>query len=153
MAVECYSACVNLLFGLNIYGDFAAGCFPGPLIINTAGDKPLKEDYHTAQLLGLILELLSFCVEHHTYHIKNFILQKDLLERILVLMKSNHTFLVLGALRFVRKAIAMKDEFYNRRVIFLIGPIGSLAQLHNLSGRVSTRLTLRDKLGEHLKCI
>lgn len=88
--------------------------FTGPLIMNTAGDKPLKEDYHTAQLLGLILELLSFCVEHHTYHIKNFILQKDLLERILVLMKSNHTFLVLGALRFVRKAIAMKDEFYNR---------------------------------------
>lgn len=85
-----------------------------PLLANTVGDKPAKEDYHTAQLLGLILELLSFCVEHHTYHIKNFILQKDLLERILVLMKSTHTFLVLGALRFVRKAIAMKDEFYNR---------------------------------------
>lgn len=98
--------CINVIVVFSISS--------GPLIINTAGDKPLKEDYHTAQLLGLILELLSFCVEHHTYHIKNFILQKDLLERILVLMKSNHTFLVLGALRFVRKAIAMKDEFYNR---------------------------------------
>jgi protein phosphatase-4 regulatory subunit 3 len=47
------------------------------------------------QLLSLILELLSFCVEHHTYHIKNYILHKDLLRRILVLMNSRHTFLVL----------------------------------------------------------
>ena len=49
----------------------------------------------TVQLLSLILELLSFCVEHHTYHIKNYILHKDLLRRILVLMNSRHTFLVL----------------------------------------------------------
>ena len=44
-------------------------------------------------MLGLILELLSFFVEHHTYHIKNYILAKDLLRRILVLIKSRHTFL------------------------------------------------------------
>merc|ERR1712071_17251 len=61
-----------------------------------------KEDYPTVQLLGLILELLSFCVEHHTYHIKNYILNRDLLRRILVLMRSRHTFLVLSALRFLR---------------------------------------------------
>lgn len=83
---------------------------------NTLNDKPANEDYHTVQLLGLVLELLSFCVEHHTYHIKNCILNKDLLRRILVLMKSTHTFLVLGALRFLRKIIALKDEFYNRSV-------------------------------------
>lgn len=77
---------------------------------------PQCEDYQTVQLLGLVLELLSFCVEHHTYHIKNFILQKDLLKRVLVLMKSSHTFLVLGALRLLRKIIALKDEFYNRLV-------------------------------------
>lgn len=84
---------------------------------NTAHDKPQKEDYRSVQLLGLILELLSFCVEHHTYHIKNCILNKDLLRRILVLMKSTHKFLVLGALRFMRKLIALKDEFYNRYII------------------------------------
>lgn len=85
-----------------------------PLLQNTVDEKPQKEDYQTVQLLGLVLELLSFCVEHHTYHIKNFIFQKDLLKRILVLMKSTHTFLVLGALRLLRKIIALKDEFYNR---------------------------------------
>lgn len=78
------------------------------------GDTPQNEDYQTVQLLGLILELLAFCVEHHTYHIKNFILQKDLLKRVLVLMKSTHTFLVLCALRLLRKILALKDEFYNR---------------------------------------
>lgn len=42
---------------------------------------------------------------------------QDLLRRILVLMRSSHTFLVLGALRFMRKIIALKDEFYNRYII------------------------------------
>lgn len=88
-----------------------------PLLKNTAHGEPQKEDYQTVQLLGLILELLSFCVEHHTYHIKNCILNKDLLRRILVLMKSTHKFLVLCALRFMRKLIALKDEFYNRYII------------------------------------
>ncbi|KAK9687406.1 Phosphatase 4 regulatory subunit 3 [Popillia japonica] len=91
--------------------------FSAPLLENTAHGEPQKEDYQTVQLLGLILELLSFCVEHHTYHIKNCILNKDLLRRILVLMKSTHKFLVLCALRFMRKLIALKDEFYNRYII------------------------------------
>ena len=84
---------------------------------NTAGESPERMDSCTVQLLSLILELLSFCVEHHTYHIKNYILHKDLLRRILVLMRSKHTFLVLCALRFMRKIIALKDEFYNRYII------------------------------------
>lgn len=83
-------------------------------MVNTASDKPASENYHTVQLLALVLELLSFCVEHHSYHIKNCILNKDLLRRILILMKSTHTFLVLGALRFLRKIASLKDEFYNR---------------------------------------
>lgn len=85
-----------------------------PLLLNTISERPQTEDYQTAQLLGIVLDILSFCVEHHTYHIKNFIIQKDLLKRILVLMKSSHTFLVLGALRLLRKIVALKDEFYNR---------------------------------------
>lgn len=91
--------------------------FVAPLMLNTMGDRPQNEDYQTAQLLGIVLDILSFCVEHHSYHIKNFLLQKDLLKRILVLMKSSHTFLVLGALRLLRKIIALKDEFYNRWVL------------------------------------
>ena len=53
------------------------------------------EDYRIAQLENLILDFLSFCVERHTYHIKNYIIHKDLLKRILVLLKSKHQFLAL----------------------------------------------------------
>jgi protein phosphatase-4 regulatory subunit 3 len=68
-----------------------------PLLSNTTSEEgPEKEDYATAQLLALVLELLAFCVEHHSYHVKNCILNKDLLRRVLVLMRSKHTFLVLS---------------------------------------------------------
>ncbi|ELK18120.1 Serine/threonine-protein phosphatase 4 regulatory subunit 3B [Pteropus alecto] len=79
--------------------------------------KDCLDDYQTAQLLGLILELLTFCVQHHTYYIKNYILSKDLLRRVLILMKSKHTFLVLCAVRFMRRIIGHKDELYNRYII------------------------------------
>lgn len=102
---------------LNFFYKHSVQILIAPLLENTAQGEPQKEDYQTVQLLGLILELLSFCVEHHTYHIKNCILNKDLLRRILVLMKSTHKFLVLCALRFMRKLIALKDEFYNRYII------------------------------------
>lgn len=102
---------------LNFFYKHSVQILIAPLLENTVDDTPQKEDYRSVQLLGLILELLSFCVEHHTYHIKNCILNKDLLRRILVLMKSTHKFLVLCALRFMRKLIALKDEFYNRYII------------------------------------
>ena len=68
----------------------------------------------TVQLLSLVLELLSFCVEHHTYHIKNYILHKDLLRRILVLMNSRHTFLVLCkfCLKFPKRFYLHKLHVY-----------------------------------------
>merc|ERR1719420_1696190 len=103
---------------LNHFYKHCMHVFVAPLLSNTV-DSPDKSDSNTVQVqvLGLILELLSFFVEHHTYHIKNYILHKDLLRRILVLIKSRHTFLKLCALRFMRKIIALKDEFYNRYII------------------------------------
>ncbi|CAJ0956527.1 unnamed protein product [Ranitomeya imitator] len=103
----------------------------GPALIPNLGTKaaactayrcqdykgPSEDNYQTAQLLALILELLTFCVEHHTYHIKNYIMNKDLLRRVLILMNSKHTFLALCALRFMRRIIGLKDEFYNRYII------------------------------------
>lgn len=88
-----------------------------PLLSSTSGDKPAKDDYQNAHLLSIILELITFSVEHHTYQVKNYILNKDLLRRILVLLKSRHTFLALAALRFMRKIISMMDEFYHRYII------------------------------------
>ncbi|XP_062979869.1 serine/threonine-protein phosphatase 4 regulatory subunit 3B isoform X1 [Elgaria multicarinata webbii] len=115
---------------LNFFYNHCMHVLTAPLLANTSEDKSDKDavvgsnksnticpdNYQTAQLLALILELLTFCVEHHTYHIKNYIMNKDLLRRVLVLMNSKHTFLALCALRFMRRIIGLKDEFYNRYI-------------------------------------
>ncbi|KFP31589.1 Serine/threonine-protein phosphatase 4 regulatory subunit 3B, partial [Colius striatus] len=115
---------------LNFFYNHCMHVLTAPLLANTAEEKCEKDavvgstksnticpdNYQTAQLLALILELLTFCVEHHTYHIKNYIMNKDLLRRVLVLMNSKHTFLALCALRFMRRIIGLKDEFYNRYI-------------------------------------
>ncbi|KFV68540.1 Serine/threonine-protein phosphatase 4 regulatory subunit 3B [Dryobates pubescens] len=115
---------------LNFFYNHCMHVLTAPLLANTSEDKCAKDavvgsaksnticpdNYQTAQLLALILELLTFCVEHHTYHIKNYIMNKDLLRRVLVLMNSKHTFLALCALRFMRRIIGLKDEFYNRYI-------------------------------------
>ena len=131
-----YTVFILTLFDNDLTPHFKS-VFIAPLLSNTGAGSPEKTDSCTVQVdlvplavlltqfqlnfdpkvLGLILELLSFFVEHHTYHIKNYILAKDLLRRILVLIKSRHTFLKLCALRFMRKIIALKDEFYNRYII------------------------------------
>ena len=49
-----------------------------------------------AMLLSHVLDLLSLCVERHSYHIRNYILKKDVLGRVLVLMTSSHGHLSLG---------------------------------------------------------
>ncbi|NXT91057.1 P4R3B phosphatase, partial [Anhinga rufa] len=90
--------------------------FSDAVVGSTKSNTICPDNYQTAQLLALILELLTFCVEHHTYHIKNYIMNKDLLRRVLVLMNSKHTFLALCALRFMRRIIGLKDEFYNRYI-------------------------------------
>ncbi|NWY23632.1 P4R3B phosphatase, partial [Pheucticus melanocephalus] len=76
----------------------------------------LVDNYQTAEILASVLELLSFCVERHKYHMKIFIIKKDLLRRTLVLMKSKHKFLALCALRFMRRIIGLKDELYNHYI-------------------------------------
>lgn len=83
-----------------------------PLYANTADGKPSRDDYKTAMLLSLILDLITFCLERHSFHIKNYVLNKDLFTRVLILMKSKHSFLALTALRLIRKVVALKDEFY-----------------------------------------
>uniref|UniRef100_A0A8C5B5L4 Serine/threonine-protein phosphatase 4 regulatory subunit 3-like central domain-containing protein n=1 Tax=Gadus morhua TaxID=8049 RepID=A0A8C5B5L4_GADMO len=116
---------------LSFFYKYCMHVLTAPLLANTAHDKDSKDllespvkinpvcpdNFQTAQLLALILELLTFCVEHHTYHIKTYIMNKDLLRRVLLLMNSKHTFLALCALRFMRRIIGLKDEYYNRYII------------------------------------
>ncbi|NWW34292.1 PP4R3 phosphatase, partial [Panurus biarmicus] len=77
----------------------------------------LVDDYQTAQILALILDLLIFCVTRHKEHMRGYVLHWDLLRRVLLLINSKHTFLALGALHFLRKIIALKDELYTSYII------------------------------------
>ncbi|CAF4757292.1 unnamed protein product, partial [Rotaria sp. Silwood1] len=88
-----------------------------PLMANSSDLKLARDDFHIAQLQNLILDFVTFCVEHHTYHMRNFLNKKDLLRRVLVLLKSKHQFLQLSALRFLRKIVGLKDEQYNVTIV------------------------------------
>lgn len=68
------------------------------------------DDFQTAQLQSLILELLTFCVEYHAYHIKNYIISKDLLRRVLVLLKSGHAFVALGQKCLYSVALGLNNK-------------------------------------------
>ena len=89
-----------------------------PLIRNTnVPSAPPTDNYRVSQLLGLTLELCTFFVEHHSYHCSAYFIGKNVLRRVLVLLKSRHTFLRLAALRLFRRVVAMKDNYYNRYLI------------------------------------
>lgn len=54
-----------------------------------------EQSSQVAQLLSIVLELLTFCVEHHGYHIRSYMLQKLIIYRIMNLTRSKHKHLVL----------------------------------------------------------
>lgn len=58
--------------------------------------EPSANDRKTAQLLSIMLELLTFFMEHHYSQLRNYIVSSDLLTRIIILIKSRHKFLVLS---------------------------------------------------------
>ncbi|XP_048184231.1 serine/threonine-protein phosphatase 4 regulatory subunit 3B-like [Corvus hawaiiensis] len=100
---------------IGFFNSFYTRCLPvltAPLLANAA-----KDDYQTAQLLALILELLTFCVTRHKEHMRAYIFHWDLLRRVLLLINSKHTFLALRALHFLRKIIGLKDELYSCYII------------------------------------
>ena len=73
------------------------------------GDTVLSTQQH-------VCELLSFCVQKHSYRIKYFILRNNVLTKVLKLARHRDKCLVLAALRFLRTCIGLKDEFYNRYI-------------------------------------
>ena len=54
------------------------------------------DDYKRATTLDHIVDLLTFCVLHHNYNMRSYLLGKDLIKRVHVLLQSRHKFLALG---------------------------------------------------------
>lgn len=73
-----------------------------PIKNSTTADgdiEPSANDRKTAQLLSIMLELLTFFMEHHYSLLRNYIVSSDLLTRIISLIKSRHKFLILSKLK------------------------------------------------------
>eukprot|EP00898_Chlorokybus_atmophyticus_P008624 jgi/Chlat1/8763/Chrsp90S08124 len=65
--------------------------------------------------LNYILELLCFCVQHHGFRIKYYVLRHNVIEKVLrPLVRRTERFLVVAAIRLFRTCIGLKDEFYIR---------------------------------------
>ena len=79
-----------------------------------AGDP--KTSIHPGTLV-LLLDLLCYCVQHHSYRIKYYILRGNVVEKVLKLMKRKERAVAAAALRFLRTCLSMKDEFYNRYLV------------------------------------
>lgn len=67
--------------------------------------------------LGLIVEILCFCVQNHGYRIKYYVLQHGAMEKTLRLLQRREKWLKIAAVRFVRSCLAIKDDFYNRHMV------------------------------------
>ena len=58
------------------------------ILLVITNDRSLNKDgtrVVPAPLLGVILELLCFCVQHHSYRIKYFTLRSHMVEKVCVL--------------------------------------------------------------------
>ncbi|XP_065184140.1 serine/threonine-protein phosphatase 4 regulatory subunit 3-like [Sycon ciliatum] len=88
-----------------------------PLLASTSGKRMSRDDSRAAGLLRLIMDVLCVCVTAHTYHIRNHIISRDLLRRVLVLTQSVHKHLALSAVRFVRQVLGQKDDALNNYII------------------------------------
>ncbi|KAI6654914.1 Serine/threonine-protein phosphatase 4 regulatory subunit 3A-like isoform X2 [Oopsacas minuta] len=88
----------------------------------------LLDTVDNTEILANIIQLLAFCVEQHTYHSRVYIINKNLLSRVVVLLTSKHSHLVLMTIRLVRKILGMKEEGLNSYIIKnnLLQPLTSL---------------------------
>ena len=90
-------------------------------VSEAAGPRTPEPPSHTsapsAQSLGLVLELLCFCVTQHSYRIKYYVLRNNVVEKVLRLLRRRELWLRAAALRFLRTCLGMLDDFYNRYLV------------------------------------
>eukprot|EP01133_Synstelium_polycarpum_P007782 gene7782-9131_t len=91
-----------------------------PLNSKTIGEPTIPGDPSSnleSFVLYNVIELIIYCIKHHSFRIKHFLVQENISLKILKLTSSNERYLVLGAIRFFRCLVSMKDELYNNHII------------------------------------
>jgi protein phosphatase-4 regulatory subunit 3 len=81
---------------------------------SAAGQRQPRPRGVAPSTIGLIVDLLCFCVQHHAYRAKYHILRKAVVEKVLGLLRRRERWLVVAAVRFMRTCIGTKDDFYFR---------------------------------------
>ena len=62
-----------------------------------------------------IVDLLSFCVKHHQYRIKSYMLNNDVVAKVLRLLNCREKYVKLTAIRFVRTCVSLRDDSYYKK--------------------------------------
>uniref|UniRef100_A0A1I8C0F9 SMK-1 domain-containing protein n=1 Tax=Meloidogyne hapla TaxID=6305 RepID=A0A1I8C0F9_MELHA len=64
-----------------------------PIHENAKNAHPISDTYYMANKLTLVIDLLCFFVEHHSYNMRTYAIQRGMLHSVLVYLKSKHHFL------------------------------------------------------------
>jgi hypothetical protein len=97
-------------------GPFQATLAPaagGGSAAQSADPPPLPS---TDTLLN-VMELLCFCVRHHNYRIKYYVLRNNLVDKVLRLASRRERSIVLAAVRLLRCCVELRDNFYDRYLV------------------------------------
>jgi len=86
-----------------------------------------------------VINMLSFCVQHHGYMSRTYLLGNNIIAKILKLVKYREKkHLLLSIIRFMRSIVGIKDDYYHRHIIKnnlmepLIGVFKDNLQKYNL---------------------
>ncbi|KAK5982728.1 Serine/threonine-protein phosphatase 4 regulatory subunit 3 [Trichostrongylus colubriformis] len=85
-----------------------------PMLENVKGGTIKRDDYCTANRQSLVIRLLCFCIEHHSFSMRQHCISNDLLNKVLVLLQSKHHFLALDV-TYVKLFSELKIRYEQQR--------------------------------------
>jgi len=84
---------------------------------DAAGEVPAQQAAQQAQARTHVCDLLSFCIQHHQFRIRYYILKNTVIQKVLALLRQKDKSLKLAAIRVLRACVGTQDEFYNRYLV------------------------------------
>lgn len=112
MQTLCAPIVENAKDGKPICGIFKIFIWPN---LNTIFINIL-DSYYIANKIALVVDLLCFFVEHHSYNMRTYIIQKGLIQQVLVYLKSKHHFLAHCKQFYCKNLSTVYIIFCSRRI-------------------------------------
>ncbi|KAM3447335.1 hypothetical protein MY3296_008805 [Beauveria thailandica] len=111
------------LFLTRFYDRSAAKLFKPLLDLENRTDMNLS--VQQASMFSYLIEILSFFIRQHHRYSRFFVMNNNIVERVVYLIKSPEKYLRLVAIRFFRCLIGLQEEFYLKQITEkrVLGPI------------------------------